>query len=169
MNDEDEVTDFQEKPDNPKSTLVSIACYGFPSDTLPKLRTYLEGDNNPDEPGWFVQWLQTQEPVHAFTFDGAWFDIGTPESYLDAVAWRLDGDTHVHPSAELTNVELGENVQILEDATIEETTITDSVVFPGATIKHGELRRSLIDTDTDLESLNLSGAVIGAHTTLNGE
>ena len=169
LNDEDEVTEFQEKPDDPKSTLVSIACYGFPSDTLSKFETYLEGDNNPDEPGWFIQWLQAQEPVHAFTFDGAWFDIGTPESYLDAVAWRLDGDTHVHPSAELTNVELGENVQILEDATIEGTTITDSVVFPGATIKHGELRRSLIDTDTDLESLNLSGAVISAHTTLNGE
>ena len=169
LNDTNEVTDFQEKPDNPASTLVSIACYGFPEDTLPKLHTYLQGDNNPDEPGWFIQWLQERESVYAFTFDGAWFDIGTPESYLDAVAWKLDGDTYVHPSAELTNTDLGKNVQIFEDATIEDTTITDSVVFSDATIKQSELRRSLIDTDTQLESLNLSGAVIGAHTRLNGD
>ena len=163
-----EVTEFQEKPDNPTSTLASIACYGFPSDTLPKFETYLENDNNPDEPGWFIQWLQDRQSVHAFTFEDAWFDIGTPESYLDAVAWQLDGENYVHPSADLTNTDLGENVQILENATIEDATITDSVVFPNTTIKHSELRRSLIDTDTHVESLNLSGAVIGAHTQLNG-
>ena len=163
-----EVTEFQEKPDNPTSTLASIACYGFPSDTLPKFETYLENDNNPDEPGWFIQWLQDRQSVHAFTFEDAWFDIGTPESYLDAVAWQLDGENYVHPSADLTNTDLGENVQILENATIEDATITDSVVFPNTTIKHSELRRSLIDTDTYVESLNLSGAVIGAHTQLNG-
>ena len=153
MNDQNEVIAFQEKPDDPKSTLVSIACYGFPSGTLPKFDAYLRGDNNPDEPGWFIQWLQDRESVHAFTFEEAWFDIGTPQSYLDAIAWHLDGDNHIHSSVELTNIDLGENVQILEDATIEDATITDSVIFPETTIKHSELRRSLIDTDTHLESL----------------
>ena len=168
LNDRNEVTDFQEKPDNPQSTLVSIACYGLPSETLPKLETYLAGDNNPDEPGWFIQWLQRRETVSAFPFEGAWFDIGTPESYLDAVAWHLDGDNYVDPSADVTDAEVGENVQILADAVVEGATVTDSVVFPEATIKGGELRRSLVDTDTHVESLNLSGAVIGAHTQLNG-
>jgi len=51
------VIDFQEKPDNPTSTLVLIACYGFPSDVLLLLDEYLAGDDNPDEPGWFLQWL----------------------------------------------------------------------------------------------------------------
>jgi len=40
--DGDEVIDFQEKPDDPKTTLVSIACYAFPAETLPDLSTYLE-------------------------------------------------------------------------------------------------------------------------------
>mgnify|MGYP000305921047 CR=1 FL=1 len=168
LNDDNEVTDFQEKPDDPNSTLVSIACYGFPSETLPKFDAYLAGDNNPDEPGWFIQWLQTRQTVQAFPFEDAWFDIGTPESYLDAVAWKLEGDNYVHPSAELTDVTLGENVQVLADATIEHATLTDSVIFPEATVRDAELRRSLIDTDTQVESLNLSGAVIGAHTQLNG-
>jgi len=168
LDEEGVVTDFQEKPDEPSSTLVSIACYGFPAETLPKLREYLEGGNNPDEPGWFIEWLQRRETVRAFSFDEAWFDIGTPESYLDAIAWYLDGENYVHPDATLEDTTLGENVQVLADATISNTTITGSVVFPEATIDDGELRRSIIDTETYIESLDLSGAVIGAHTTLNG-
>jgi len=86
LNDDDEVIDFQEKPDNPTTTLASIACYGSPSGVLPRLDEYLAGDNNPDEPGWFLQWLQERETIHVFTFEDAWYDIGTPESYFDAVA-----------------------------------------------------------------------------------
>lgn len=168
LNNDNVVTDFQEKPDDPKSTLVSIACYGFTSETLPKLDEYLAADTNPDEPGWFIEWLQNREAVHAFTFDEAWFDIGTPESYLDAVTWHLDGDTYVHPDADVSNATLGENVQVLADATIENAAITDSVVFPEVTIKGGEIRRSLIGKGTHIESLDLSGAIIGAHTRLNG-
>ncbi len=87
-----EIRDFEEKPDEPPSTLVSVACYGFQASDLNSLETYLAGENNPDEPGWFVQWLVERDRVDAFTFDGAWFDIGTPESYLEAVAWRLEGE-----------------------------------------------------------------------------
>ncbi|MFW6153369.1 MAG: nucleotidyltransferase family protein, partial [Halobacteriota archaeon] len=75
--DGDRVVDFQEKPDEPESTLVSIACYAFPSSVVPSFKQYLRRDNNPDEPGWFIQWLYEREPVYAFDFDGTWFDIGT--------------------------------------------------------------------------------------------
>jgi glucose-1-phosphate thymidylyltransferase len=51
----------------------------------------------------------------------------------------------------------------LEDATVEE-----SVIFPDATITDGQVRRSIVVEDTHVESLDLSGAVIGAHTKLNG-
>ena len=57
---------------------------------------------------------------------------------------------------------------MLAGAHLEDTTIDESVVFPEATISGGELRRSLVDTETHIESLRLSGAVIGAHTRLNG-
>lgn len=32
-----------------------------------------------------------REPTHAFTVDVAWFDIGTAERDLDALAYELDG------------------------------------------------------------------------------
>ncbi len=48
--DGERVVDFQEKPADPKSTLVSIACYAFPQDALSLLGTYLERATTPTNP-----------------------------------------------------------------------------------------------------------------------
>ncbi len=168
--DGERVVDFQEKPENPKSTLVSIACYAFPATGLDLIGEYLAGENNPDEPGWFIQWLHTRDAVRAFCFEDAWFDIGTAESYLEAVAWTLGGDAMVADDATVRNSDVGANVQIMGDAEIRDSTIRDSVVFPGATVVDCDLRDSIIDEDTHVEGLDLAGALIGAHTRLaNGE
>ncbi|MDY6819266.1 MAG: NDP-sugar synthase [Halobacteriales archaeon] len=160
----DRVVDFQEKPENPKSTLVSIACYGFTAETLPLFERYLDDGNNPDEPGWFLQWLYDRNPVYAFTFDGAWFDIGTPESYLDAIAWHLDGDTVIAESATIENSTLGENVHVMPDAEVIDSSLDRSVIFPETTIEDCDLRESIIDEKTHIQNLDLAGALIGAHT-----
>ncbi|WIV66028.1 NDP-sugar synthase [Natrialbaceae archaeon AArc-T1-2] len=162
----DRIVDFQEKPDDPQSTLVSIACYAFPGESLSLFPAYLDEDNNPDEPGWFVQWLQEREPTYAFTFEGAWFDIGTPESYLDAVGWHLDGDTRIAETASLEDATIGENVHVMDGATLENVSVDYSVIFPDATIRNGDVRRSIIDEGTHLENMDLAGALIGAHTTI---
>jgi glucose-1-phosphate thymidylyltransferase len=168
--DGDRVVDFQEKPDDPKSTLVSIACYAFPAETLPLFEAYLDAGENPDEPGWFVQWMQSRRPVHAFTFDGAWFDIGTPESYLDAVAWHLGGDTRVHPTATVENAELRGDVHVMAGAEVVDSTLERAVVFPNASISDADVRRSIVDEETRIENLDLADALIGAHSTMtNGD
>ncbi len=164
--DGDEVVNFQEKPDDPKSTLVSIACYAFPAETLPKLTTYLEDDNNPDEPGWFLQWLQERGPVYAFTFDGAWFDIGTADSYLDAVEYALEGGALVADDATVEGAELGDVVHVMSGATVTDSTLDRSVVFPDATITDSEIGNSVIDTGATLEGVDLSGALIGSYTSI---
>jgi glucose-1-phosphate thymidylyltransferase len=161
--DGDQVVDFQEKPEDPKSTLVSIACYGFRAEDLPKFDEYLEGDNNPDEPGWFMQWLQQRGDVNAFTFDGAWYDIGTPESYLDAVEWALGGENHVAEGATVEDTELGSNVLVLSGSEIRDSELDRSVVFRNATITGSDIRNSIVDEETRLENLDLSGALIGSH------
>jgi glucose-1-phosphate thymidylyltransferase len=161
-----EVVNFQEKPDDPNSTLVSIACYAFPAGVLPKFEAYLADDNNPDEPGWFIQWLHDRAEVNAFSFDGAWFDIGTPESYLDAVAWHLGGENLVADDAHLENVDLGENVHVMAGAELVDSTVDASVIFPETTIRNCDIRRSIIDRETTIEDLDLAGALIGAHSHL---
>jgi len=165
--DGDEVVDLQEKPEDPKSTLVSIACYAFTRDTVPMLQTYLDAGENPDEPGWFVQWLQHREPVHAFTFEDAWFDIGTPESYLDAVAWTLDGDNVVSDEATVENTTLGENVHVMAGAEVINSSLDNSIVFPNTSVYDCDVRHSIIDEQTRLEQIDFSGALIGAHTTIS--
>ena len=167
--DGDRVVGFQEKPADPTSTLVSIACYAFPAEDI-RFEEYLTAGNNPDEPGWFVQWLVDNDEVCAYSFEEAWFDIGTPESYLEAVAWELDGESRVADSATIDNTEIGANVHVGEGAEIVDSTLERSVVFPETTIRDCELRDSIIDRDTHLENLDLGGALIGAHTTIaNGE
>ena len=160
--DGDRVVDFQEKPADPKSTLVSIACYAFPADAV-RFAAYLEEGNNPDEPGWYMQWLQGRRDVHAFTFDGAWFDIGTPESYLEAVAWQLDGESIVAESATVEDSEIGANVHIMDGAEVVDSVVDGSLVFPEATVEDCEVRDSIIDRETHVAGLDLNGALIGAH------
>ncbi|PSP16576.1 glucose-1-phosphate thymidylyltransferase [Halobacteriales archaeon QH_10_67_13] len=163
--EDDRVVDFQEKPDEPASTLVSIACYAFPAEEV-RFREYLAGDNNPDEPGWFLQWLQARSTVRAFTFADPWFDIGTPENYLDAVAWALDGGTHVADTATVDNVALGANVHVMAGATVRNATLERTVVFPDATVEDATLRESLVDHDALVRGLDSTGALIGAHSRL---
>ncbi|MEM4780125.1 MAG: NDP-sugar synthase [Halalkalicoccus sp.] len=165
----DRVVGFEEKPDQPASTLASIACYGFPAEALSLLGEYLADDNNPDEPGWFVQWLVERGEVYAFTFDEAWYDIGTPESYLDAVAWHLDGDSYVHSEATVEKSEIGENVHVMAGAELRNATVERSVIFPDVTVTECELRGTIVDEGTHIEGISLSGALIGAHTKINGE
>jgi glucose-1-phosphate thymidylyltransferase len=161
----DRVVDFQEKPDEPNSTLVSIACYGFPRESL-RFEEYLSDGNNPDEPGWFLQWLQSREPVYAFVFEEPWFDIGTPESYLEAIEWQLGGDSVIAESATVERSTIGENVHVMPGAEIVDATLDRSLVFEDAIVKGCEIHDTIIDEETRIENVNLAGALIGAHTRL---
>ena len=164
--DGDRVVDFQEKPDEPNSTLVSIACYAFPRESV-RFEEYLSDGNNPDEPGWFLQWLQSREAVRAFTFEEAWFDIGTPESYLDAIAWHLDGDSVIAESATVERTTIGQNVHVMAGAEILDSTLDRSIVFENATVDGCEVHGTIIDEGTRIENIDLAGALIGAHTRLS--
>jgi glucose-1-phosphate thymidylyltransferase len=161
--DDDRVIDFQEKPDNPQSTLVSIACYAFPADTLPDFETYLADGNNPDEPGWLMQWLQDRGSVHAFTFDGAWFDIGTPESYLDAVSWYLDGETFVDETATVEDSTLGSNVHLMSGASVVDSELERTVVFENTEINTATISDSVIDEESSIEAVDLTETLVGSY------
>ncbi|WP_122088209.1 sugar phosphate nucleotidyltransferase [Halalkalicoccus subterraneus] len=165
----DRVTAFQEKPDDPKSTLVSIACYAFPAATLDRLDEYLEAGNNPDEPGWFIQWLHEDQPVYAYTFDEAWFDIGTAESYLEALEWQMNGESYVADDAIVENTELGTNAHILGNAVLQNATVDHSVIFGSARVEDSDIDHSIIDHEAEVRSVNLDGALIGEYTQLNAE
>ena len=78
------ITNFEEKPEKPKSTLAAVALYCYSRDLLPLFRTYLAAGNNPDQPGLFLQWLYTRKAVNTFEIKGRWLDIGSKETLANA-------------------------------------------------------------------------------------
>ena len=164
--DDDRVVGFREKPDDPEGTLVSTGCYVFPRETLSLFTEYLEAGNNPDEPGWFVSWLHSRVPTYAFAFEEEWFDVGTLESYLDAVAWHLDGESLVDETASLEATTVGSNVHIMAGASLVDVDVEQAVIFPEATLERATVRGSIVDKGAALEGVALDGAMIGAYTQL---
>jgi len=157
--DGEQVVDFQEKPDHPNSTLVSIACYAFPAESI-RFEEYLSDDNNPDEPGWFIQWLQAQEPVYAFTFDDVWFDIGTPESYFETVEWKLDGGSLIHPDATVENCDIGDTVHVMAGAEVVDTSLERAIIFPDATVRDCALDETILGENVAVEGLDMARSLV---------
>jgi glucose-1-phosphate thymidylyltransferase len=157
--DGERVVDFQEKPDDPESTLVSVACYLFPAGSV-RFAEYLADGQNPDEPGWYVDWLRSREPVHAFRFDDVWFDIGTPESYLETVEWALDGGSLVHPDATVENSDLGETVHVMAGAEVTDSSLDRTVLFPDARVENCDLDNSILGEAVELDGLDGRGVLL---------
>jgi glucose-1-phosphate thymidylyltransferase len=78
------ITQFEEKPSNPQSTLTGIALYYYSRETIPLFTTYIAAGNNPDQPGRFIQWLYTRKPVRTYQIRGTWYDIGSKETLEEA-------------------------------------------------------------------------------------
>ena len=78
------IKEFEEKPESPKSTLISTCIYAIPKEHLKKFDEYIANKNNPDSPGYFMQWLvKNKNDVHAVVYDDFWYDIGTHDSYKE--------------------------------------------------------------------------------------
>jgi len=71
-----EIIDFQEKPENPKSTLAATAIYYYPRIKIASLNEYMKSGLVKDAPGNFVKWLNTKEKVYGYVFTEKWYDIG---------------------------------------------------------------------------------------------
>jgi glucose-1-phosphate thymidylyltransferase len=81
---EGRITAFQEKPEQPESTLAGIALYFYPRAVLPLIREYLDAGNNPDQPGRLVEWMYERTPFYVWQVPGRWYDIGSPETLEQA-------------------------------------------------------------------------------------
>ena len=80
---------FHEKPSSPRSTLISTGIYVCPAEMLEKFSEYLKNGNNPDAPGYFIQWLMGNGEVHSVVYTEDWYDIGTIETYREVFDRRI--------------------------------------------------------------------------------
>ncbi len=84
---EDNITEFQEKPREPKSNLASMGIYVFSWKALRKYLTEDEADPASDNDfgkNIIPRMLADGQKMSAYRFSGYWKDVGTLESLWDA-------------------------------------------------------------------------------------
>ena len=92
----DKITEFQEKPKNPKSNLASMGIYIFNRDILEKYLT--EDENDPNSENDFgnniiPNLLKDGRKMFAYRFSGYWKDVGTISSLWEANMEIMDPET----------------------------------------------------------------------------
>jgi glucose-1-phosphate thymidylyltransferase len=80
------VVDFEEKPAEPKSSVIAVAIYMFRRADLGLFTEFQNQGHDLDLVGGFVQWAQQQAPFYACVYgpDNNWWDIGDPQIYREA-------------------------------------------------------------------------------------
>jgi len=84
----EKITGFEEKPEKPKSTLISTAIYIIPKELLSLIKEYRESGKHLDKFGHFIEWLLKKREIFGFVFEEKWFDIGSFEAYKKAEEWN---------------------------------------------------------------------------------
>ena len=152
---EDEtVIDFQEKPQRPRSTLASTACYVYPKDVLPLVSVFLQqAESGQDAPGYFNEWLLKEKGIgiDPFVFETGWYDIGDRLAYICANQRYSGQDTYT-----------GAGV------TVEDSQVRGSVILDRTVIKKATIDGCVIDQDCFLEGVTLSDCLVGAGSQIRG-
>lgn len=145
--EKNKVRRFQEKPENPRSTLVSVGCYIYPKDILPLFSEFLKKtEKKKDAPGYFNEWLCKRKEMDCFIFHGNWYDIGDRESYIKA------------------NMDYSGKVYIGENSEIVNSKIENSVILENSKIIDSSVRGCVIDRNSELQGVDIEDCIIGEGT-----
>lgn len=153
------VQGFEEKPENPKSTLVSTGCYILPKDCLNNLCSFAE--NHRDNLGSvFEHFLKIEIPVEYYSFSGKWFDIGSFESYINAHK-KISGEKVIRgENITEKNVQYSGAVYLGNNTKIKNALIEDSVILEGANIQNAEIRNSVVGKNVFIKGVDLEWKII---------
>ncbi len=168
------VTDFEEKPKEPRSTLASMGIYVF---TWAKLKKYLIENENANTGSKdfgkdiIPSMMKNKERIFAYTFEGYWKDVGTLDSLWDAnmdllapneplnlydKSWRIYSRHSNYPPQYIGATAEIENAMITEGSVIKGK-VDFSVIFGGVTIEEGAtVRYSIVMPGTVIKA----GAVV---------
>ncbi|HWR44710.1 glucose-1-phosphate adenylyltransferase [Sporomusa sp.] len=152
--EDDRITEFDEKPKNPKNNLASMGVYVF---SWSALRAYLTADAVDDTSSHdfgknvIPQMLAGSERLYAYRFNGYWKDVGTVESYWEANMDLLGDEPALDlydPNWRIYSVSptqpphfVGEGARVVCSMITEGCKVfgevENSVLFPGVTIGAG--------------------------------
>ena len=161
VDDDGAITDFEEKPKNPRSNKASMGVYMF---TWKKLRSYLlDDESNPDSSNDFGHDLipamhKAGERLFAYPFNGYWKDVGTIDSlweaHLDLLNPKVDLDLTDSSWKIYSKNTASTPHYISADASVQNSMITEgcevcgnvdfSVLFSDVTVEKGATVRDSI-------------------------
>ena len=162
VNDDGTISEFEEKPANPRSNKASMGVYIF---TWKKLRQYLiedeakEGSSNDFGKDVIPAMHAAGEKMVAFPFKGYWRDVGTIDSLwmanmdlispeaeidLDDPTWKIYAKSPSAPPQYISDKAHVQNTLIAEGCEIEGD-VNFSVLFANVIVEEGaKIRDSII-------------------------
>ena len=174
VNEDGSITEFEEKPKNPRSNKASMGVYIF---TWKTLRQYLiddeakEGSGNDFGHDVIPAMHKAGEKMYAYQFDGYWKDVGTIDSLWEANldllnpkvdldlsdnSWKIYSKTASAPPHFISDTAKVENSMISEGCVIDGE-VDYSVLFSNVTVEEGAtVRYSIVMPGTTVKK----GAVV---------
>ena len=169
VDEEGTITDFEEKPAEPKSNLASMGIYIF---TYEVLKKYLEADErDPSSANDFGKniiptMLENGEKMVSFRFEGYWKDVGTIHSLCEANMDLVDQPPKFDLNDRSWSI-YSRNMALAPHYVGQNAKITNSTVTEGCFID-GEIKHSVIFGGVELgegsvvsDSVIMPGAKIG--------
>lgn len=178
------ITDFEEKPEHPRSNLASMGIYIFNWKTLKDALV-----TNAEQPALdfgkhIIPYCHKKEaPLYAYEFNGYWKDVGTLSSYWEANMELIDIVPEFNLYEEYWKIYTSSTIlppqYISEDSVIERSIIGEgsniygkvynSVIGCGVTIeKETVVRDSIIMNETYIgKNCELYKAIIAENVTVN--
>lgn len=171
--DNNKITEFEEKPANPRSNLASMGIYIFSWKALKEALIKLSEEPGCDFGKHVIPYCFEQgKRIFAYEYNGYWKDVGTLGSYWEANMELIDIIPEFNLYEEYWRIYTKSDIippqYISSDARIERSIIgegseiygevTNSVVGAGVTIGEGAVVR---------DSIIMKGSVIGAGTVVD--
>ena len=150
--DDDQIVEFEEKPEHPKNNLASMGIYIF---TWKLLRKLLLADmKNPDSNHDFGKdiiptLLADNKRLFAYRFKGYWKDVGTVDSLWEANMDLLDPDNELDLSDPTWKI-YTEDVTALPQYVGENADIENALINQGCRIE-GQVKNSVLFTGTQVQ------------------
>src|SRR6476661_3984895 len=168
LDENDRVTEWQEKPKQPKSDLASMGVYVFSKKTL---RRWLSEDRVDFGANVIPAMLEAGARVFGYRYNGYWQDVGTIQSFWEANMRLLDDDPDldlydkdlvIHTrSEERAPAKVGPTAQIhkslISHGCVINGMVVNSVLSPGVQVDVGAVVR---DSIIMFDSVIRSGAVV---------
>ena len=75
---------FEEKPENPKTSLSSLPIYLLRREDLGEITNCIKEDSKIDNMGNFIKYMINKKSVYTYITDGLYFDIGSKDELNNA-------------------------------------------------------------------------------------